>query len=984
MPGLDRLQKRKEQYRKLYEKLGNIKSNDKYADEKNAVRESFNRLNEKISELTGTDENKNRKLNKEELDQITSLYEDTMKSLHALNSKMGKRYQELEKIDESEEDELTSSQKKEFKSLKTTMDTFDLITNTVSKDVGAFYVAANNKDGMSVHEIYESSRKYSGYKVKEGQQLSTDAGNSNVRTAITLIDKDGHEVDGYFTQDSKAEADEIAEQRKVFEENKKRFGSAAKGFDFDKTFEIYEDISAGNAEAYRSMIGGELLDYSYEKGLKELKGYLPKDSNHNLDKLLNTPEKFRVFTEMITGYAKVSNRMDISRSIGINTIGNTNRRNAAMSGMANLLGCSDVIAESQNVKLVIDGKPVNGTFMKTAKGIDIHKVDLDSKLIQLTSESIENLNVKKQAADLQVLDFICGNPDRHMGNLTYICEKDENGKMQLKGIQGIDNDSSFGRNDFKKVGLSSVQINDLNVITKSTAEKILSMNKETLVNMFYGYELDGMEIDNMAKRLEELQKKIKEDDKVYAQGYGKGTLIPNKIKIVDDSELDMLSISNDLSEGKSNIFKRLNTLTDIKQSVDMVMRHHVNDCKSAVRKLTSEGLTEFTGIMDDIASDDKIFQTGSPQYTAMRKSTKDVLEAMRAYTGPDMVRKDSKVTYNEKLARIQKDIDKAIEDCEKYKTYKHERNQRDGKPDIDPRPHKLSRSERRWNNVEKTLAFLKKQKEKFNKIEKSFEKYNDAMSRKDKIKEDGIKRSDKEYEENYPKRAKKNDMIRYDNYRKRSQYVIVEEAIKLKEAIQFKDPAAQAIHQLQYNIKLGYAMQALKPEDRQTLRNNVENLTGMKIELNDEQLFKRAVASKLVDEKIRLMSKQSKGSLNPTEKATLANLSAVEIKKNSNGYDDLMKNPAFEKFYETEKQRLDINSPRNEDFKEVENGRVVNSPFKAAMAAVGLVKEDTELPSYLGFKEAAKEFAKAVDPGKVAEVEAPKKKMVKNMGGLEA
>ena len=40
------------------------------------------------------------------------------------------------------------------------MDTFELITNTVSKDIGAFYAAANNKEGMSVHQIYESSRKY--------------------------------------------------------------------------------------------------------------------------------------------------------------------------------------------------------------------------------------------------------------------------------------------------------------------------------------------------------------------------------------------------------------------------------------------------------------------------------------------------------------------------------------------------------------------------------------------------------------------------------------------------------------------------------------------------------------------------------------------------------------------------------------------------------------------------------------------------------
>ncbi len=43
-----------------------------------------------------------------------------------------------------------------------------------------------------------------------------------------------------------------------------------------------------------------------------------------------------------------------------------------------------------------------------------------------------------QITDIQVLDFICGNTDRHFGNLMYGFDK--NGKLML---QAFDNDTSL-------------------------------------------------------------------------------------------------------------------------------------------------------------------------------------------------------------------------------------------------------------------------------------------------------------------------------------------------------------------------------------------------------------------------------------------------------------------------------------------------------------------------------------------------------------
>ena len=75
MPQPDRLQKRKEEYKKLYEKLGNIKSNDRYADEKNAVRNAFGMLNQKLDLLTNNKEDVDKKLEKKDIQELVTLYE---------------------------------------------------------------------------------------------------------------------------------------------------------------------------------------------------------------------------------------------------------------------------------------------------------------------------------------------------------------------------------------------------------------------------------------------------------------------------------------------------------------------------------------------------------------------------------------------------------------------------------------------------------------------------------------------------------------------------------------------------------------------------------------------------------------------------------------------------------------------------------------------------------------------------------------------
>ncbi|MCR4708155.1 MAG: hypothetical protein K5746_09465 [Clostridiales bacterium] len=121
--------------------------------------------------------------------------------------------------------------------------------------------------------------------------------------------------------------------------------------------------------------------------------------------------------------------------------GRIDTRNAAMSSVAGLLGVSHVIARSTPMQIIdAKGNKVNGTFMMEAKGMDPDDLPPEAEKVSLDCANKTDGKAFKDAADLQVLDYICGNVDRHPAN--FFLKFDKKGK--LSGIQGIDNGCSFG------------------------------------------------------------------------------------------------------------------------------------------------------------------------------------------------------------------------------------------------------------------------------------------------------------------------------------------------------------------------------------------------------------------------------------------------------------------------------------------------------------------------------------------------------------
>lgn len=138
---------------------------------------------------------------------------------------------------------------------------------------------------------------------------------------------------------------------------------------------------------------------------------------------------------------------------------NISNRNVAMSRISQSLGLSDLLAHSRTATMKTGDKTVSGIIMDKAEGFDINS-DLGKGNMDLyaTKEAWNNTSLKKQLADLQVLDYICSNVDRHIANMFYVPGKNEKGEDIIAGITGIDNDFSFSLMTQKDIGQQTDQL----------------------------------------------------------------------------------------------------------------------------------------------------------------------------------------------------------------------------------------------------------------------------------------------------------------------------------------------------------------------------------------------------------------------------------------------------------------------------------------------------------------------------------------------
>ena len=240
--------------------------------------------------------------------------------------------------------------------------------------------------------------------------------------------------------------------------------------------------------------------------------------------------------------------------------GRFDTRNSAMSAVADLLGMPNVIARSKPMKIIDrDGNVVEGTFMEASKGLDPENLPKEASRIK--KDCLKGTNGKgfKDIANLQVLDYLCGNFDRHGANMHY--QFDKNGK--LCGVQGIDNDSCFGVLTNKELGGGKenyermTNLMNLRVIPKDTRDRVMALEPSTLKYALRGYGLTEAELKSAELRLNAMKTYIRESARRDREE--RRSKDRQRLRVMSDSDFKSASIKDlckatDQNPDRSNTF----------------------------------------------------------------------------------------------------------------------------------------------------------------------------------------------------------------------------------------------------------------------------------------------------------------------------------------------------------------------------------------------------------------------------------------------
>ena len=414
------------------------------------------------------------------------------------------------------------------------------------------YVDFSNID-ESNKNIKESLDKFRSLPIKVTEdEIKKVGGNLSSRTKLSL-DIDGKKVSGVFTPttsfDSSREfkniLDGIIKKYPRYEAYFSKLNTPA-GIHRYTGIEIQEVLNNGR------------IDTNTLKTLDSY-GIVPNELVETFNKFKNDNDFLAANLELI---AK-SSRFNIGHSINTEVLelkpgDNIDKRNSAMSGIAHMLDSDNILAKSRPITIErnIDGKAVffEGTFMDEANGKDLNNLAIDDEIFDMNAKNLESGLGKKALADLQVIDYICGNVDRHAGNIFY--QFDPKTK-KLVGVQGIDNDASFFKRNPKMGDYKHlfVDIPKMVAIDAQMAAKVALLEEAPFKATLMGYGLKNEEINAAWERTLKLQEAIASAS-VFERG---NRVVPdeNTVTIIPTDAWDEVKFDDLANLNGTNIFRRV-------------------------------------------------------------------------------------------------------------------------------------------------------------------------------------------------------------------------------------------------------------------------------------------------------------------------------------------------------------------------------------------------------------------------------------------
>lgn len=161
---------------------------------------------------------------------------------------------------------------------------------------------------------------------------------------------------------------------------------------------------------------------------------------------------------------------------------NITDRNCAMSQVAKLFGKEDLLAGSVPMEIRVGGRKQRGIFMEEAEGLNYEQWAQSAEknhIDRMKPSAIHEL------ADIQMIDYICANTDRHWANMIYTFDKYGN----LEHVRGIDHDMSFGGISHAKKNDKYLSVDNMLIVSKEMADKVKALKREELEHMLSGLDL---------------------------------------------------------------------------------------------------------------------------------------------------------------------------------------------------------------------------------------------------------------------------------------------------------------------------------------------------------------------------------------------------------------------------------------------------------------------------------------------------------------
>ena len=837
----ERIIKRQQGYAEKIVAFSQVSTADPYHQQKWVVGSSLSALTNMIDSFSPYERTGEAKqvppppLNAEQLTALTLYYRNAITKLEELNAA------EKQGVINARTDTPEEQQKKAR--LQQEVEQNEQLRRTLRKDLTVMEKAltetTENGRSFSIYQIFESSRLNSGYTVKPGSVKDTTGGNINSRIPLTLVREGQQEQPGFFTKDNRVK--DIPHENDIARKALDKYKDELSFLTVEDIETLTSNLRSSSKQTYNDIINyPSKVVFSEWNNVSTIMGLCLSD--HTFFELIRRPEVFHMVVDVIHQYAKAKNARDLHNSVGITNEGRINRRNSAMSQVADFLGCPDVIARSENVKLDLNGETVRGTFMKKAEGSDCHNIEDDPLFLRVTPASVENLKVKKQIADLQILDYICGNPDRHGGNMMYKLVENPDGSVKLDSIQGIDNDLSFGTFmlDSRRVS-AVVKLDQMNVITADMASRIMNLNEDKLRQMMYGFELTDEELKAMSQRLSRLQDKLIADSMAFSKGYGKCQLCPNRIKIVDDEELELIPFTELSYTGKhANAFGRVyaNASSGVRnindQSNQLKMAYH-----DSVFQFTFGDYPEMKEISKAMDKDTLWHQFRTNDYNVMNSQMKELLQDMAGFT----VTPTAGAQHVAALARIKEKMIQLLTTTARYLEYKNDKPESQGwqaRMDQNDPTHEPDISERRYRHAIRCKRFIQKKLKEFEILDKKLQKWNTFEQQKASRRQVYQQILNSQPKEGYSAQTKAR--IRSEKlkgHESRMQYILIDDILRIqKEHV----PANIQTLEIQRIMDYGFAINTISPDSQIALKQEIARLNGGNQPEDNSTALKRALA----------------------------------------------------------------------------------------------------------------------------------------------